>query len=214
MVWKAGTSVGCELLEPYASLAFTALPVEGAVLERISGVSYKPGSSLPAEELRYLRIPHYPFIHGDIVLGEMICNAALADDLLAIFRSLFEHHYPIARMQLIDDFGGDDNASMLANNTSCFNDRPKSWSRTEKSAHALGLAVDVNPFYNPLVRVRGGVVRVYPSESRAFADRTQVFDYKISKADLCYREFVARGFRWGGSWASSQDYQHFEKLTK
>ena len=211
VVWKAGNAIGCELLPPYAELAFTALPVEGEVLERIRGVSYKPGSSLPATELRYLRIPHYPDIHGDIVLGEMICNASISDDLLAIFRTLFEHHYPIARMQLIDDFGGDDNASMLANNTSCFNDRPKSWSRTEKSRHALGLAVDINPFYNPLVRVRGGVVHVSPPESRAFADRTQVFDYKISKTDLCYREFVARGFRWGGSWASSQDYQHFEK---
>lgn len=211
MVWKVGSYVGCELPGDLRPLAFTAIPVEGAILERISGVSYKPGFSLPAAELRYLRIPHYPEIHGDVVLGEMICHATIADDLLAIFRVLFDHHYPIARMRLIDDYGGDDNASMLANNSSCFNDRPKSWSRTEKSRHALGLAVDINPFYNPLVRVRDGVVRVSPAESRAFADRTQVFDYKISKSDLCYREFVARGFRWGGSWASSQDYQHFEK---
>ena len=211
MIWKAGKSVGCELPESYAALAFTAVPIEGEVLDRITGVSYKPGSSLPLEQLRYLHIPHYPDIHGDVVLGEMICNVAIADDLLEIFRSLFGHHYPIGSMRLIDDFGGDDDASMRANNTSCFNDRTKSWSRTEKSPHALGLAVDINPFYNPLVRVRGGVVRVFPAESRAFADRSQVFDYKISKSDLCYREFVARGFRWGGSWASSQDYQHFER---
>ena len=211
MIWKAGSYIGCELLEPYASLAFTAVPVEGEILERISGVSYKPGSSLPAGQLRYLRIPHYPLIHGDIVLGEMICNEAIAEDLLAIFKALFDRHYPIARMQLVDDFGGDDDASMLANNSSCFNDRPKSWSRTEKSKHALGLAVDINPFYNPLVRVRGGVMHVFPAESMAFADRTQTFDYKISKSDLCYKEFIARGFRWGGAWASSQDYQHFEK---
>ena len=211
MIWRAGTYIGCELTEPYASLAFTAVPVEGEILERISGVSYKPGSSLPPDRLRYLRIPHYPDIHGDVVLGEMVCHASISDDLLAVFRSLFDHHYPIARMRLIDDYGGDDDASMRDNNTSCFNDRPKSWSRTEKSRHALGMAVDVNPFYNPLVRSRGGVVRVFPAESRAFADRAQVFDYKISKSDLCYREFVARGFRWGGSWRSSQDYQHFEK---
>ena len=211
MIWKAGTYIGCELLEPYASLAFTAVPVEGEILERISGVSYKPGASLPADQLRYLRIPHYPEIHGDIVLGEMICNVAIAEDLMAIFKALFARHYPIARMRLVDDYGGDDDASMRANNSSCFNDRPKSWSRTEKSKHALGLAVDINPFFNPLVRVRGCVVHVYPAESSAFADRTQVFDYKISKEDLCYKEFIARGFRWGGSWLSSQDYQHFEK---
>ncbi len=211
MIWKAGTSIGCELLEPYASQAFTSVPVEGEILNRISGISYKPGSSLPPEQLRYLRIPIYPEIHGDIVLGEMICNVTIADDLLAIFQALFRRHYPIASMRLVDDFGGDDDASMRANNSSCFNDRPKSWSRTEKSKHALGLAVDINPLYNPLVRVRGGVVRVFPAESHAFADRSQIFDYKISKSDLCYKEFIARGFRWGGSWASSQDYQHFEK---
>ena len=211
MIWKPGAYIGCELLEPYASLAFTAVPIDETIRARIEGVSYKPGSSLPLEKLRYLRIPHYPMIHGDIVLGEMICNAAIADDLLAIFRVLFQRHYPIESLRLIDDFGGDDDASMRANNSSCFNDRPKSWSRTEKSKHALGLAVDINPFYNPLVRVRGGVMRVFPAESRAFADRTQVFDYKITKSDICYREFVARGFIWGGSWRSSQDYQHFEK---
>ena len=110
MIWKAGTYIGCELMEPYASLAFTAVPVEGEVLARMTGVSYKPGSSLPTDQLRYLRIPHYPYIHGDIVLGEMVCNAAIAEDLLAIFKALFARHYPIARMQLVDDFGGDDNA--------------------------------------------------------------------------------------------------------
>ena len=211
MIWKAGTYIGCELLEPYASLAFTAVPIDEAILARIKGVSYKPGSSLPLDKLRYLRIPHYPDIHGDIVLGEMICNVAVAEDLLDIFRTLFRRHYPIGSLRLIDDFGGDDDASMRANNSSCFNDRPKSWSRTEKSKHALGLAVDINPFYNPLVRIRGGVMRVYPAESKAFADRSQVFEYKITKSDLCYKEFTARGFRWGGSWRSSQDYQHFEK---
>lgn len=211
MIWKAGAYIGCELLEPYASLAFTAVPIDEAILARIKGVSYKPGSSLPLDKLRYLRIPHYPDIHGDIVLGEMICNVAVAEDLLDIFRTLFRRHYPIGSLRLIDDFGGDDDASMRANNSSCFNDRPKSWSRTEKSKHALGLAVDINPFYNPLVRIRGGVTRVYPAESKAFADRSQAFEYKITKSDLCYKEFTARGFRWGGSWRSSQDYQHFEK---
>ena len=211
MTWKAGRHIGCELLEPYESLAFTSVPVDDEVFARMDGVSYKTGESLPLDELRYLRIPHYPGIHGDIVLGEMVCNASIADDLLSIFKVLFASHYPVASMRLIDDFGGDDNASMLANNSSCFNDRTVQWSRSEKSRHALGLAVDINPFYNPLVRVRDGVMRVYPAESRAFADRTQVFDYKISKDDLCYKEFVSRGFRWGGSWASSQDYQHFEK---
>ena len=211
MVWKAGRHIGCELLEPFSSLAFTATPIDDGIFARINGISYKNGESIKLEELRYLRIPHFEGIHGDRVLGGMICNASIASDLLDIFRALFESHYPIGAMRLVDDFGGDDNASMLSNNSSCFNDRTKQWSRSEKSKHALGLAVDINPRYNPLVRVRNGVMRVCPVESFAFADRSQVFDYKIDKNDLCYKEFVARGFKWGGSWLSSQDYQHFEK---
>jgi hypothetical protein len=212
MIWKAGTYIGCELLEPYASLAFTAVPVEGEILERISGVSYKPGSSIPADQLRYLRIPHYPQIHGDIVLGEMICHASIADDLLAIFRALFVRHYPIANMRLVDDYGGDDDASMRANNSSCFNDRTKSWSRTEKSKHALGLAVDINPLYNPYYRVTASGARIIqPAAGAPYVDREAQFPYKIERGDLCHRLFLEHGFHWGGSWTRSKDYQHFER---
>ena len=50
-----------------------------------------------------------------------------------------------------------------------------------------------------------------PAGASAFADRTKDFPHKIDKEDLCYKLFRARGFSWGGSWRSVQDYQHFEK---
>ena len=54
-------------------------------------------------------------------------------------------------MRLIDDYGGDDDRSMAANNTSGFNCRrvagQSSW-----SAHAYGEAIDLNPVQNPYVR--------------------------------------------------------------
>lgn len=113
-------------------------------------------------------------------------------------------------MVLIDEYDADDEASMAANNSSAFNFRYVSGT-TRLSKHAKGLAVDVNPRYNPYVRRRNGKTKVGPAGSEKYADRTQKFDYKIEKDDLCCRLFKQYGFRWGGDWKNSKDYQHFEK---
>ena len=48
----------------------------------------------------------------------------------------------------------------------------------------------------------------------AFQDRTQNFDYKIEKGDLCYTLFTEKGFEWGGDWTDRKDFQHFELPTE
>ena len=192
-------------LETVALPVFEAMPIPPEVEARMRGVSYPEGAEIRLEELRYLRLSYVDFDGGEQV-GEMVCNKAIADDLVAIFRELYEARYPIRSIRLIDDFGGDDEASMAADNTSCFCYRKKTGMR-ELSKHALGLAVDINPLENPYVRP----ARVRPAGAAAFADRTKDFPHKIGKDDLCYRLFRAHGFSWGGSWRSVQDYQHFEK---
>ena len=184
---------------------FTAEPVPAAVEARMRGVSYPDDAEIKLSDLRYLRLSYVDF-DGQEQVGELVCNKAIAEDLVAIFRALYEARYPIRSIRLIDDFGGDDEASMAADNTSCFNYRRKTGMR-ELSKHALGLAIDINPFENPYVRP----ARVRPASASAFADRTKDFPHKIDKDDLCYKLFRARGFSWGGSWRSVQDYQHFEK---
>ena len=169
------------------------------------GVSYPDDAEVKLEDLRYLRLSYVDF-NGKEQVGEMICNKAIADDLVDIFRELFEARYPIRSIRLIDEFNGDDEASMAADNTSCFNYRKKTGMR-ELSKHARGLAVDINPFENPYVRPS----RVRPAGASAYADRSKDFPHKIDKNDLCYRLFREHGFHWGGTWRSVQDYQHFEK---
>ena len=184
---------------------FTAEPIPAAVEARMRGVSYPDDAEIPLSDLRYLRLSYVDF-DGHEQVGELVCNQAVAEDLVAIFRALYEARYPIRSIRLIDDFGGDDEASMEADNTSCFNYRRKTGMR-ELSKHALGMAVDINPFENPYVRPS----RVRPAGASAYADRTRDFPHKIDKEDLCYKLFRARGFAWGGTWRSVQDYQHFEK---
>ena len=188
-----------------AEVVFSAEPIPADVEARMRGVSYPENAQIPLSDLRYLRLSYVDF-DGNEQVGELVCNKAIAEDLVDIFRALYEARYPIKSIRLIDDFGGDDEASMAADNTSCFNYRKKTGMR-ELSKHARGLAVDINPFENPYVRPS----RVRPATATSYADRTKDFPHKIDKNDLCYRLFREHGFSWGGTWRSVQDYQHFEK---
>ena len=184
---------------------FSAGAVPPEVEARMRGVSYPEGATVPLSELRYLRLSHIDF-EGTVRTGEMVCNQAIAEDLVEIFRQLYLAGYPIRSIRLIDDFGGSDDASMEADNTSCFNYR-KAVGLRRLSKHALGLAVDINPLENPYVRDR----TVRPAAGKPFADRGKDFPHKIDRTDLCYKLFREHGFAWGGAWRSVRDYQHFEK---
>ena len=189
---------------------FRSAPVDSSVFSRMYGKSYKEGCPVPVEDLRYLRVLHRD-LSGRALVGEMVCNKSIAGDLLEIFRALFDVSYPIERMRLVDDYDADDEASMLDNNSSCFNYRSKS-RMSALSKHAYGEAVDINPLYNPYFRVTSSGARiVQPSASSAYLDREASFPYKLERGDLCHRLFLEHGFHWGGSWARSKDYQHFER---
>ena len=164
------------------------------------------------DDLRYLKVLYYDF-DGNIKEGELICNVFIAEDLKEIFYELYCNQYPIESIRLIDDYDGDDTASMEANNTSCFNYRVVDGT-TSLSKHALGCAIDINPFYNPYVvfdKTGNGQDYISPKGSEIYADRSKDFAYKIDEQDLCYRLFKEHGFTWGGNWNSCKDYQHFQK---
>lgn len=185
---------------------FSAAAIPPEVEARMRGKSYPEGATIALSELRYLRLSYVDF-DGEHRTGEMVCNAAIADDLLEIFQVLYEEEYPIRSILLVDEFGGSDDESMKADNTSCFNFRTVPGSKS-LSRHAFGMAVDVNPLENPYIN-RSGVIM--PAEGEPYVDRTRDFPHKITRDDLCCRLFVEHGFTWGGNWTDRKDYQHFEK---
>jgi len=188
---------------------FTSSPIDSVLFQRMKGKSYKNNCTVPLSELRYLQVLHYDF-EGNIQHGELVCNKAICNDLLEIFEALYKARYPIERMKLIDEYNADDELSMTDNNTSCFNFRTIAGTN-KLSAHSRGMAIDINPLYNPYVKTRSGRTTVSPVAGKEYADRSRPFPHKIDRNDLCYRLFVAHGFSWGGAWRSSKDYQHFEK---
>lgn len=212
--WRAGSTVTATDVQRYGvERCFGHEALSDSVFTLMQGRSFPAGCSVKRSQLRYVRCLHYD-AEGNIRIGELVCNQLIADDLVAIFRSLYDHHYPIARMTLIDRYAADDERSMRANNTSCFCYRAVKGSR-KLSAHAIGMAVDINPLYNPCVRrLKNGTLRVQPATAASYAERSKTFPYTVSKGDLCYRLFTQHGFRWGGSWNTLKDYQHFEKSTQ
>ena len=187
---------------------FTASPIPDSIFARMQGKSYKEGCPVSRKDLRYLRLSHRD-AEGKTRVGEMVCNKAIAKDIIDIFRELWKAGYRIERMELIDRYDGDDKRSMEANNTSCFNYRTIAGSTTI-SKHGRGMAIDINPLYNPYVKGN----KVEPKEGRKWAFRRaqrKDIPYKIDRSDLCYKLVQKHGFRWGGNWRYSKDYQQFER---
>lgn len=213
--WQAGREVSEEAVgQAGLGRCFAAEEISDATFARMRGRSWPEGCPLSRGRLRYLRLLHRN-AEGRPQMGEMVVGAEIAASVVAIFRRLYEEGYRIERMVLIDEYGADDELSMRANNTTCFNYRMQTGSRSRVSKHALGLAIDINPLYNPYVRRRrDGSCHVEPATGRRYAfnrDRRTDIPCKIDRHDLAYRLFTAAGFRWGGAWRSVKDYQHFEK---
>lgn len=187
---------------------FTSEAVSDSVFSLMQGKSWKNNCTTSRSALRYLRCLHKN-IDGESIVGEMIVNEKIAQKVLNILCELYENDYPIEKMLLIDYWDGVDEQSMQANNSSSFNFRFISHT-TKVSKHGEGMAVDINPLYNPYVKTVKGKTVVEPSTARAYLDRTKNHRYMIKKGDLCYRLFIKNGFRWGGDWKYSKDYQHFE----
>ena len=180
------------------------------ILKRIEDKSYPEGATISIDDLRWLHVMHYGF-DGEVHEGELIVNHEVAHDVLEIFKELFEIKYPIEKIRLIDEYNAEDEASMEDNNSSAFCYRTIAESDT-LSNHAKGLAIDINPLYNPYVYERkDGSLFLQPENAGDYVDRDADNPYYIKKDDACYQIFINHGFTWGGDWKSKKDYQHFER---
>lgn len=186
---------------------FWVEPIPDAVFARMEGRSFGEGCQMPREGLRYVRVLHAD-AEGVTHVGELVVNASVADEVLEIFRELYDARYPIHRMHLVDDYGADDYTSCMDDNTSAFNWRLIQNTGT-LSNHALGLAVDINTYENPYYIVSTGYM--CPPDGWDYLDRDQDIPYMIHRGDLLHTLFTSRGWTWGGDWADPIDYQHFEK---
>jgi hypothetical protein len=169
------------------------------------GASWREGCPVGPADLRRLRLAHWGF-DGAVHEGELVVHADVADEVVRAFAALHAAGFPIERMAPVDRYGGDDDASMAANNTSAFNCRPIAGT-SRWSEHAYGRAIDVNPVQNPYVRGDD----VQPPAGRRYLDRGDVRPGMLVPRSSAVQAFKAIGWGWGGDWSSAKDHQHVSK---
>ncbi|HEX6312951.1 MAG TPA: M15 family metallopeptidase [Acidimicrobiia bacterium] len=178
-------------------------PIDDTTRARMSA-SWRPGCPVPLEELRLLTLDHWGY-DGAEHPGELVVHADHAQAVLGVFATLFEARYPIERVRLVDEYGGDDAASTRANNTAGFNcrsvvGRPGAWSE-----HAFGRAIDLNPLVNPYALDPN----LADPALAQYLDRSLDVPGMVRPGDRAVEAFAAIGWAWGGTWSDGPDYQHF-----
>jgi hypothetical protein len=174
--------------------------------KKMIGTTWHEGCPVEIDELRHLKISYIGY-DDKKHMGEMIVNYRLAEEVVDIFRELFDGGFPIEKMKIQSDYAGNDFHSMSDNNTSAFNCR-KVPGASRWSKHSYGVAIDISPVINPWIE-NGTVL---PPEGRPYLNRDRRVKGLIIRDDVCHKAFAKRGWRWGGDFRSGQDYQHFDKM--
>ena len=166
--------------------------------------TWHQGCPVARAQLRRVEVAYAGF-DGRPHRGALVVNADVAASVARVFSRLYDARFPIRRMVPIEAYGGDDAASMRADNTSGFNCRRPGQANapTLASPHANGRAVDVDPYENPWVDPR---CRCFQPDSRYGTHRSG--PGVIVRGGVAWRAFTAEHWIWQDN--GTIDYQHFD----
>jgi D-alanyl-D-alanine carboxypeptidase len=177
-------------------------PVGPAIRARM-GATWNPACPVRLADLRYVTVSFRGF-DGRPHTGELVVHQRVADQLVSVFARLHQARFPIEEMRLVTTADLRAHPTGDGNNSAAFVCR-RARKQTRWSAHAYGLAVDLNPFQNPYRR--GDLV--LPELASAYLDRGRERPGMIRPDDAVTRAFADIGWTWGGTWRSPTDHMHF-----
>ncbi len=198
-----------DLLPPPPDEQFhaTVAAVTPAVRRRM-GETWSPSCPVGLSRLRYVTVTFRGFDDRPHT-GELVVGAAVADDVVEVFSRLYAAAYPIEEMRLPTTADLEAPPTGDGNNTASYVCRTVRGS-TAVSAHASGLAIDVNPFMNPYHR--GDLV--LPELASAYLDRDWQRPGMVRPGGPVTRAFAGVGWAWGGGFRSVSDPMHFTRTGR
>lgn len=152
------------------------------------------------QELELLTVQYYS-TDGKLHQGQILCNRKITKDIITIFELMKDLKFPVAQAIPIVRYGWNDELSMQMNNTYSFCFRNISYSK-----HATGMAIDINPYFNPLR---------WKTEKRPNSPSGAVYNPEVPgtfyKNHPIVVKFQRLGYLWGNSFSRYYDDHHFEK---
>lgn len=182
----------------------TIAPIGSATIAKM-GTSWRPGCPVPLEDLRVISMTYWGFDRLAHT-GELMVHERYAKQIAGIFKSMFEDHFPIERMELANGYMGNDPPLAQPNNTVGFHCRAPVGGGRRWSEHSYGRAVDINPLQNPYISRSG---HIEPLFAERYLDRSLKEPGMIRAGDRIVQAFRAMGWKWGGYWSGTKDYMHF-----
>ncbi len=183
------------------------------IATKMQGHSWHDACPLPLKSMSYLTVNYWGFDHKPHQ-GHFIILNILAGETLQIFQELYQIKFPIEKMVLPSVYSSKQNdwlaidwKSSEDDDTYGFLCRFDDQSPGKFSPHSYGVAMDINPVYNPAVVANN---KIEPEKGRKYFDRNLQHEGMINEKVVAI--FAKHGWKWGGYWGKDKlDYMHFEK---
>lgn len=167
------------------------------------------GSDAPQHILDELVLLDVRYFSTDdkIHRGQILVNKNIEKNIEHIFEFMLEHEFAVYQAVPIVKFDWDDMKSMKANNSSgfCYRDVMNT---KRQSKHSTGMAIDINPLFNP-IRWKS------PNKHRPNIPEGAVLDTTnngtLYPNHPVVEEMKRLGFKWGNQFRRYWDDHHFEK---
>ncbi len=161
------------------------------------------GTRAPNEIIDQLTLFDVQYLSTDdkIHQGQILTNKKLEEEIINMFGFMLENKFVVEKAVPIVRYNWSDSLSMDDNNTYSFCYRNISYSK-----HATGMAIDINPRFNPLRWKKGNK----PNEPNSAIQDTTI-NGTLYPDHIVVKEFRRLGFRWGHTFSKYYDDHHFEK---
>lgn len=161
------------------------------------------GSIAPESMIRQLVLLDVDYLStdGKIHRGQVLTNKKIETHIRHMFNFMLENNFVVEKVIPIVKYDWSDSLSMDDNNSSSFCYRNASYSK-----HATGMAIDINPRFNPLRWKKSDK----PNQPEGAVLDTTV-NGTFHPEHIVVKEFRRLGFRWGHTFSKYYDDHHFER---
>jgi hypothetical protein len=162
------------------------------------------GTEAPQNIIDQLQLINVQYFSTDKKLhqGQILTNRKMADKVQFMFRLMREFKFPVVHAIPVVKYNWDDEKSMEDNNTYSFCYRNVAYSK-----HARGLAIDINPYFNPVRWKEGYKYRQNKPVGAVYNPETPG---TFCESDTVVQSFIKLGLRWGHNFPRKSDDHHFE----